>query len=69
MLITTFNIIIFHVSEWIKIKEDITHPLVRQEVGHNTWKSWWKVILMPASRNTLIKCNLKRRSMVQAKIL
>lgn len=53
MINTILGIIIFHVHEWINREKIITYPLVRQEVGHNAWKSWWKVRLKLAS----IKCD------------
>jgi len=51
MLITIYELIIFHAYEWIRYRYNKnTHPLVRQEVSHNTWKSRCKVKRKPTSK-------------------
>ncbi len=58
MIIAINEIIVFHVSEWIvNIIDKSTRSLVRQEVGHNTWKSRCKVKRKPTSSKD-IKINI-----------
>lgn len=61
MIITIYEIILFHVSEWIvnSINKN-THSLVRQGVGHNAWKSRCKVKRKPTPSKD-IKINITPR--------
>lgn len=61
MIITIYETIVFHVSEWIDHKtKNNTRPLVWQGVSHNAWKSWRKVKRKPTPSKD-IKINITPR--------
>lgn len=61
MIITVYELIVFHVCEWIRYRYNLsTHSLVWQGVGHNAWKSRCKVKRKPTPSKD-IKINITPR--------
>nr|DAE05618.1 MAG TPA: hypothetical protein [Siphoviridae sp. cthL03] len=61
MEITIYELIIFHVCEWIRYRYNLSaRSLVRQWVNHNTWKSRCKVKRKPTPSYD-IKINITPR--------